>query len=377
MKRRRIWPAVTSGLVLLVVFLGVMVARGRGDKGQKVDPNLVSKVLRGDLEISVVELGKIDPREKVAVKSKVAGQVEKILVEEGALVKKGQLLLWLEPIDFQRNVVRARQDVEKAQAQVEFAVLTLERRSRGLQERGVAQVDVDFAQNDLKTKKIAVSQAKEFLSTAEDQLRYSRIVAPMDGTVIQRSIQPGETVIPGVAATFDDKSLLVVGDLSVLLAKADLNQIDVAKVRLGQEVTLTLDALPGKTYHAKVTKIAPASVLPKGKDVEVFPIEATLVAGENKDLAEIRPGMTADVKVHVDTKKGVLKLPIEAVVKEQGKSYVTKVTDDAGGKGKVHTQKVEVQVGGRNDREQEVLSGISEGDQVLIKPLSAEANEFK
>ncbi len=374
MKRRRIWPAATFVLVLCVVLLGVMVQRGRGDKGQKVDKNLVSKVQRGDLEISVVELGKIDPREKVAVKSKVAGQVEKILVDEGDRVKKGQLLLYLEPIDFQRSVERARHDVDKAQAALEFAVLTLERRQRGLADRGVAQVDVDFAENDVKAKKIDLGQAKETLSIAEDQLRYSRIIAPMDGTVIQRTIQPGETVVPGVAATFDDKSLLVVADLSVLLAKAELNQIDVAKVRLGQEVSLTLDALPGKTYRATVTKIAPASTLPKGKDVEVFPIEATLVAGDN---ADIKPGMTADVKIHVETKKSVLKLPIEAVVKEQGKTYVTRVTDAPEGGDKMHTQKVEVQVGGRNDREQEVVSGLSENDQVLIKPPSADANEFK
>ena len=146
-----------------------------------------------------------------------------------------------------------------------------------------------------------------------------------------------------------------------------------AKVKLGQEVTLTLDALPGKTYHAKVTKVAPASTTPKGKDVDVFPIEATLT----DQGTAIKPGMTADVKIHVETKKAVLKLPIEAVVKEQGKSYATKVTSDVDKSGKVHTQKVEVQVGGRNDREQEVVSGLSEGDQVLIKPPSAEANEFK
>jgi multidrug efflux pump subunit AcrA (membrane-fusion protein) len=174
-------------------------------------------------------------------------------------------------------------------------------------------------------------------------------------------------------STFDDKSLLMVADMSTLLAKADLNQIDVAKVKLGQEVTLTLDALPGKTYKAKITKIAPASTLPKGKDVEVFPVEATL---DPSSLSDIKPGMTADVKIHVETRKNVLKLPIEAVVKEKGQTFVNKLTNNPSGKGPA-TARLDIQGGARNDREQEILSGLTEGDQVLIKPPSAEANEFK
>jgi RND family efflux transporter MFP subunit len=282
-------------------------------------------------------------------------------------------------------VTRAQQEVEQAEAGVELAQLTLERRRRGFAERGVTQVDVEVAENDLKQKKIALAQAKGGLAVAKDQLFYSRITAPMDGTVTQKNIRPGETVVPGVAATLDDRALLTVSDLSALIAKAELNQIDVAKVKLGQAVALTLDALPGRTFKAKVTKIAPASILPKNKDVEVFPIEATL---EPAGTAVIKPGMTADVKIHIETKPNVLKLPIEAVVKEKGKSYVMKVA--VGGQGpatssidvphngrKARTVRVEVQVGVRNDRDQEIASGLAEGERVLIKPSSADANEWK
>lgn len=370
MKRFRIWPVATFVLVAAIIVGGVLFVKNSRAQGDKLDPNLIAKVARGDLEIAVTELGKIVPREQVGVKSKVAGQVQKLLVDEGHQVKAGQLLIVLDPIDYQRNVVRAQQDVQKAAAAVEFAEITLGRRQKGLSDRGVAQADVDFAENDLKTKKILLAQAKESLAIAEDQLRFSRVTAPIEGTITQRTIRVGETVVPGSMATLDGTALMTISDLSTLIAKAELNQIDVARVRLGQKVQLTLDALPGKSYTAVVTKIAPASILPKGKDVEVFPIEATLDAAS----AEIKPGMTADVKVQVETKKGVLKLPIEAVVKEKGKSYVNKVVDE--GK-KSRTDKVEVQVGARSDREQEILSGIAEGERVLIRPPSADANEFK
>lgn len=382
------WKWLFALLVLGLLGVSLWLLRARSHAGEKFDPSLVAKVSRGDLEVAVVELGKIEPREKVAVRSKVAGQVDKIFIEEGMAVKQGQLLLSLDPTEFQRSVVRARQDVDKAAAAVELAQLMLDRRKQALADRAVAQVEVETALNDLKTRKIILDQAKESLSVAEDQLRYSRVISPIDGTVIQRNIRVGETVVPGTMATFDERSLMVVADMSKLIAKADLNQIDVAKVKLDQPVSLTLDALPGKTFKARVTKIAPASVLPKGKDVEVFPVEATLDPGA---LSDIRPGMTADIKIHVETKKDVLKLPIEAVIKEKGQTFVNAIAagEASGGsslgsgmgagmgKKGPSTKRVDVQVGARNDREQEITTGVKEGDEVLIRPPSAEANEFK
>jgi macrolide-specific efflux system membrane fusion protein len=374
MKRKRLLSLVTVGLVTGVVVLGVALTRARGGSSAPVDQRLVVTVTRGDLELSVMELGKIEPREKVAVKSKVAGQVEKLLVDEGDRVTKGQLLLYLEPNDFNRAVTRARHDVEREQAALELARLTLDRRQRALAQRGVAQADVDVARSEVKTRTIAVAQAKAALATARDQLRYSRIVAPIAGTITQRTIREGETVVPGIAATLDDRSLMEISDLSSLLAQTDLNQIDVAKVKLGQRVTLTLDALPGKTFTAKVTKVAPAAVLPKGKEVEVFPVEATL---DPAGTEVIKPGMTADVKIHVATRPGVLKLPIEAVVKEKGKSYAMRLGADPRDPARTRRERVEVKTGARNDREVEILSGLAAGDRVLVRPASADANEWK
>lgn len=362
-----------GALLALLVFAGFL-AKSRGEKGVQVDPSLIIEVTRKDLEIAVVELGKIEPREKVAIKSRVAGQAQEVLVDEGMKVKKGQLLLFLDPIDFQRNVVRAEQEVEKAQVALELAKITCERRRKGLADRAVSQADLDIAENQVKTNTIGLKQARETLAIARDQLRFSRITSPMNGTITQRTIRPGETVVPGIAATLDDRSLMVVSDLTVLIAKADLNQIDVAKVRLGQPVTIILDALPGRTFKAEVTKIAPAATLPKGKDVEVFPIEATL---DPKGIEVIKPGMTADVNIHIETKKNVLTLPIEAVVKEKGEYYVHRVLGNATKDAKVRVDKVKVKVGTRNDRNQEIISGISAGDRILIKPPSSEANEWK
>jgi HlyD family secretion protein/macrolide-specific efflux system membrane fusion protein len=382
-RRRRRWPWIVGTLVVLVGLVLMMKRSGAGRK--EIDSSLLVTVKRGDLQIEVIETGKVQPRERVEIKSKVAGQVQAVFVVEGAHVKKGQPLLKLDPTDFRRDVARAEADVARAEADIaqaknslEFAQLNLERRKRGLEGRGVAQIDVDAAENEVKAKTVALKTAdaslaglKVALGAAQDRLRYTQIDSPLDGTVIEKGIQPGEVVTPGVQATFEGKALLTVADLSTLLVKADLNQIDVAKVRLGQKVTLTLDALPGKTYDALVTKVAPASTTPKGKDVDVFPVEATLVKADG----DIKPGMTADVRIHIETRAAVLSLPIEAVVKETGKSFVTRVGKRPDGTQR--TDKTEVKVGARNDREIEISDGIKEGEQILIKPASAGENEYK
>lgn len=369
--RKRHWVRNSAILVVLVGAVVVFVTRRGGAGPKELDPSLITTVKRSDLAIEVLETGKVQPREKVEIKSKVSGQVLKVFVDAGDKVKKGQLLLQLDPVDYERQVARTEADVAAAKNALEFSELSLSRRENGLKERGVAQMDVDTAASDVRAKKVAVQTATVAYNAAQDQLRYTRIVAPMDGTVTERGIQPGEVVTPGVQATFEGKALLTVSDLSTLIVKADLNQIDVAKVKLGQKVTVTLDALPGKTYEAEITKIAPASITPKDKQVDVFPVEATLTKADTA----IKPGMTADVRIHIEKKPNVISLPIEAVVKENGKQFVSKVIPLE--KGKQKTDKVEVAVGARNDREIEIQSGIKEGDKVLIKPASSAENEYK
>jgi len=370
-KKRRLWPWV---LVVIGVAGGVYATTKKPvDKAEKIDEALVITVKRADLSIEVVETGKVQPREKVEIKSKVAGQVEKVFVEEGQVVKKGQTLLRLDPTDIRREVARSEAEVAQAKNAIEYATMMLDRKKRGLAERGVAQIDVDIAENELKVRRVSLQTADVALSAALDRLRYTQIVSPMDGTVIQRGIQPGELLTPGVQATFEGKALLTIGDLSTLVVKADFNQIDVAKIALGQKVSITLDALPGRLLSGKVTRIAPASVTPKNRDVEVFPIEA-VVEG---DATGVRPGMTADLRVHLEKKPAVLSLPIEAVVKDKdsGRSLVTRVISME--KGKAATEKVTVKTGSRSDVSVEITSGIKEGDRILIRPGSADENEYK
>jgi len=350
---------VAGGLLLMVT----------GGKDEKIDDALVAKVQKKDLAVEVIDTGKIAPREKVDIKSKVAGQALDVLVDEGEVVAKGQVLLRLDPVDYAREAARADAEVAQAQQALTFAEQGLARKQAGLADRAVSQADVETAQNEVDMRKASVRIADVAVSAAKDRLRSCEIRSPMAGTVIARGIEPGEVVTPGVQATFEGKALLTVADLSTLVAKVELNQIDVARVALGQTATLTLDAIPEKKWQATITKIAPAAVKAAGRDAEVFPVEVTLAAAD----ASIKSGMTADVRILVETRPQVLLVPIEAVIKEDGKSRLKKVV--VGVNGKKSTEKVDVTVGKSNDREIEILEGVHDGDEVVIDPASAKDNE--
>jgi HlyD family secretion protein/macrolide-specific efflux system membrane fusion protein len=409
-----------GGLVLVIG--GVVAVRSALHRGKTaIDRTLVVKVQRADLDVLVTETGKIEPKAKAELKSKVAGQVIKVYVQEGEAVRKGQRLIQLDPIDFERAVAQARADLAQNKAQLAYSEAQLARRTQALEGRGVSQADYETSKNDVAVNRARTDLSQVNLDMKLDQLHYTTLTSPLDGVVTQRGIEPGEVVTPGVTATFEGKPLLVVADLTELKVKVNLNQIDVAKLKLSQDVEVSVDALPGQVFHARVTKVAPASVAEKNKEVEFFPVEATIdgplkpgesssiprserqpvrgldrdkgAAGGGRDggvaravptLKDIRPGMTADVKIRVDRKKSVLVLPIEAVSSEKAKQFgremgVEKnwVTVVEHGEHGDTTRKVDVKVGERNDRDVEVLTGVSEGQEILIQPPAADANEVK
>lgn len=369
MKRRRRWPWI---LVAVAAFSGIVffVARSRA-KTPPIDPALLVTVTRKALDVEILETGRVQPRERVEIKSRVAGQVKAVAVHEGDVVKKGDLLLTLDPTDYGRDLARAEAEVAQASAALDFARVVHGRALRGVDQGVTSRVELDQAAHDVRAKAVAVRAADVARTVANDRVQYTRIVSPIAGVVIARGIEPGEAVVPGIQSTFDGKSLLTIADVSTLLVKINLNQIEVAKVAVGRRATLTLDALPGHTYAATITKVAPASVKLTGKDQEVFPVEAALESADGL----VKPGMTADVRIHLDARPNTLVVPLEAITKESGRSYVTRVTETAPGKTK--TDKVEVVLGLRNDREAEITSGVDEGARVMLRPPSAAENEAK
>ncbi len=400
---------------------GAYWAVHRGDDGG-VSQDALVRVARGPLEIVVAETGRIEPLTKSDIKSKVAGQVLAVRVKEGQAVKKGDVLLELDPTDFRRQLAQAEADRAMVAAEVAQLVAgarredlaegravlaqTRARAHRAAEEKdraakalaagsltprewGIAQAEAAESEASVKAaeSKLArlragarpeeIAQARARLrksdvayQAARDQLAYAVLRAPIDGTVIHRGIEIGEMVTPGVSETGDRKPLLTVADLSRLVVESDINQIDVGKLDLGLAVTIRVDTLPDVEFKGKVHKIAPAAVAGKERDVQLFPIQ-TLI--EPVGLHKLRPGMSADLDIFVQKRPNVLLLPVQAVTRERGRSgFVTFVSQGADGRWR--KEKRTITLGASSDQQVEVATGLSEGDQVQVDPASAKDN---
>ncbi len=371
--RRLIWFVVVPGLAIAAI---AAVRQSRSGAAAQLDKSLSAVVKRTDLDVVVLETGRVEPRLQTQIKSKVGGQVVDVKVEEGQKVKAGQVLLRIDPTDYRRDVARMEAETQQQREVVGYTQLQLGRAEKAGAGAIAPAAEVDQARHEAALARARLKSVEVALETARDHLRYAEVEAPFDGTIIQRAIQPGEVVVPGVTATVEGKALLVLADVSLLLVKIDLNQIDVARVQRGQKAEITLDALPGKTYTAVVTRVAPAAAVrasgAAGHAPDVFPVEASL--DSSQDLAAIKPGMTADVRILVDRKQKVLVLPIEAVITEKGKSFVQAI--ETGKDGKPTSTRREITVGARSDREVEVKAGVAEGGRVLIKPPAADEHKF-
>lgn len=407
--------------VLLVAALlggGGVWALTKGQGGD-IPKEAILKVERGDLEIIVAETGRIQPLTKVDIKSKVAGQVQVLAVKEGQKVKRGDVLLELDPTDFKRQLAQAEADramikaeldallagarkedlaearalLAQARARAKRAGEDRDRAAKALEagsltprewdaasaewaesqaavrasESKLARLEAGPRREEIAQARARLMKADVSLQSARDQLAYGVLRSPIDGTVIHRGIEVGEMVTPGVSETGDRKPLLTVADLSRLVIESEINQIDVGKLDLGQSVSIRVDTLPGVTFAGKVYKVAPAAVPGKEKDVQLFPIE-TLI--DPAGTAKLRPGMSADIDVFVQKRDQVLLLPVEAVRKGKGdRAEVTVLTKGADGKW-IKTKR-EVRLGMASDHQVEVVEGLKEGEQVLVDPAAA------
>ncbi|HBN08857.1 MAG TPA: hypothetical protein DD435_09475 [Cyanobacteria bacterium UBA8530] len=412
---------------LCFLFSLVLLLPGISACGKKAEGNDRVQVKKGELAVTVAETGTIEALTKVEVKSKVAGQVARLLVDVGDQVKKGQLLIQLDTKDIERQLAQSKADREIAQARLarllagarpeEIAQaraqlaqrLSVWERNKSEYARSQAAVEAgsitpreaetakgDFAGStaqieearahlrllkagsrveEVSEARAQLAKAEVAFKAAEDQLSYSFIRSPMSGTVIQRGIEAGEMVSPGVSATAQGTRMLIVADLSHLVIQSNLNQVDVGKVRKSQAVEVRVDSAPGKVFQGRIWQVAPAAEASSDgqNSIQTFPVKTILDVSPGKEEKEIlKPGMSADIDIQVMTKKDALFLPVEAVVRGKGdEATVTLPTKDKKGKGK------KVKLGISNDHQIEVLEGLSLGETVLIKPASSADNAMK
>jgi HlyD family secretion protein len=276
------------------------------------------QVERRDLTEQVLSTGKVKPLKEVQVGAQVSGRVVKVLVDFNSPVKKGDILAEIDPRVFDAQVSQARAQIESARASLKRSEETLLvsetilARVRKLQKENLStQAELDQAEGNRNVAKADVSAAQAQLAQLDAQLasaattlQYTKITAPIDGIVITRSIDPGQTV----ASSFTAPVLFVLApNLQQMQVLADIDEADVGKVKDHMEATIVVDAFPGESFHGKVTQIrySPNEVL----GVVTY---SAIIEVSNPEL-ELRPGMTATVTIDTRKANGVLAVPNSAL----------------------------------------------------------------
>ena len=395
-KSKRFWIWLSAGVVVFLLVAGVALARLA--KGSGIDANRLGKVTRGDVARSVVATGKIQPITKVEVKSKASGIVEKLYVDINYKVKKGQELAQLDQQEIQAQVEAQRAQLAAAQANVGTYEANIEQdkvnaaapdlpmykltldRNKEMQADGIvsrqtlddankdylaaltrrdsskAQIGVDAAK--LKQARAQVLQAEASLKQLEEQLGYTTIVAPMDGEILSRDVEIGDAVssilVLGSTATL----VMTEGDVNEVYVDGKVDEADIAHVYMGQPARIKVESFRDRTFQGKVTKISPMGV--EKDNVTTFEVRVSI----NNPGGELKALMTANAEILLDEHKGVLTVPENAVVYDNMKNASVEIPDKSQKDG---SRKIPVTVGLSNGSVTEIVSGLKEGDAVVLQ----------
>ena len=392
-RKRWLW-----GAVVVVVAGGALVAaRSRDKKDPKADasPFRLGKVQEEPLQVSVREVGVVDPVTKVDVKSAVSGRILTLRVREGAVVKNGDVLAEVEPdVNQAQSLSDTQGGLTQAQLKLEDAERTFASQ-KALFDQGLLGSDAFKGVQNMREQAVeALKAARMRYQIVEDRgipisgnaaSQNARVVAPMSGVVIKKGVELGETVTSGVSSFNAGTVLFTVADLKSLIIRVNLNEVDIAKVHVGQPARITLDAYPQKVFTGKVSFVAPSAELVE--KIKVFKIEITL-----DDLAEaFRTGMSANVEILGEKRDKAISIPLEALQKRDGKTVSYRLKDGLkpqqtaaakeglSGRNKFiwlsdhwkdYFEVVPVTAGIATLERIEILSGLKPGQQVALEDVS-------
>jgi HlyD family secretion protein len=394
-RRKIIWISAIIAVVCLLAAGAVMAARS---SGTKIDPTKLAKVERGDLVKSVVATGKVEPITKVEIKSKASGIVKKLYIEAGDHVKAGQVLADLDRVEMVAQVRQSEAQLQSSEATLNSAEADLARskvdaegvdvpmtkrayeRARSMAKQGVvSQSALDDAEKnyELATNKQHVAQAQVHVNAAKvvqaradvrraeatlsqlrEQLSYTTIVAPIDGIVLSRDVEVGDAVssilVLGSSATL----VMTLGDTREVYVKGKVDESDIGKVFLGQPARIRVESFKDKTFEGKVTRISPMGV--EKDNVTTFEVRVSI----NNPGGELKAMMTANAEMILEEHKNVLNVAESSLIYDQNKSASVEVPDPKAKDGK---RKIAIKAGISNGAKTEILSGLSEGQQVILQ----------
>ena len=348
--------------VAAIAALAVWLLSG-GKKEEKITFDTAA-VAPANIMNSITATGTIEPVTSVTVGTQVSGIVSKLFVDYNSVVKKGQVIAELDNTNLMSQLNTAKTQLATAQSQLNYQTANY-KRYKTLFEKGlVAADDFDNAKLSYTQAKEQVASAKEEVQRAQTNLGYATITSPIDGVVLSKSVEEGQTV----AASFSTPELFTIAqDLTNMQVVADVDEADIGDVKEGERVTFTVDAYPDDTFKGEVKQVRQEATTTN--NVVTYEV---VISAPNADL-KLKPGLTANVTIYTAERKGVLSVPSKALRFTPQKETVgkMKIVDVANAKNKVWTIEGnsivahKVNIGMTDGTNTQIVGGIAEGTKVV------------
>ncbi len=360
-------------IVIVVVAVGAKFLLGGSGSNNRLSYTTVT-ISRSDISNSVTATGTIEPVTEVEVGTQVSGIIDKIYVDYNSVVKEGQLIAEMDKVTLESELASAQATYDGNLAEYEYQKKNFER-NKGLYEQNlISEQEYDDSEYNYLKAKSALDSSKAALAKAQRNLSYAIITSPIDGIVISRDVEEGQTVASG----FETPTLFnIAADLTQMQVVADVDEADIGGVAEGQRVNFTVDAYPNDVFEGRVTQIRLGSTNSSSEttDESVVTYEV-VISAPNPDL-KLKPRLTANVTIYTLDKQDVLSVPARALrfTPEYPLIEKTDVVVDCEGEAKLWTREGNtftahpVQLGISNGIMTEILGGIDEGTVVIEEAI--------
>ena len=360
MKNKKVWLSICA--VAVVVLVIWFMAGGKKEKKVEFE---TTKVERQDIHTSITATGTIEPVTSVTVGTQVSGIVAKLYVDYNSIVKKGQVIAELDKTNLISELNRSRADLSSAQSTLNYETSNFNR-YKTLYDKGLVSADeFETARLSYEKARQTVASSHESVRKAETNLGYATITSPIDGVVLSKAVEEGQTV----AASFNTPELFTIAqDLTDMRVIADIDEADIGGVQEGQRVSFTVDAFPDDHFEGKVTQVRQQATT--SSNVVTYEV---VISAPNNDL-KLKPGLTANVTIYTMEKNNVIAIPSKALRFTPNEALLSdgQTIEDVEAPAKVWTLKDNVfkahvvEPGTSNGMFTEILSGLSEGTEILV-----------
>ncbi|MBH0090926.1 efflux RND transporter periplasmic adaptor subunit [Pseudoalteromonas sp. NSLLW218] len=351
-------------------FIALIVSKQISGDEKQAEVN-IAQVELGDIADSIMASGNLVFNTQVQLRSEVTGRVDKIFVQEGQGVKQGDMLMRLDTTAFESEVTRSKAILRATEIEIKHSrtrLTNLERqlkRQKDLYDVGLGNQESyeniesarDLAKIDIESRIESYNQAQASLQIAQDRLSKSVFRAPMSGLLASVNIKEGETVIAGTTNIIGS-DLMLVADPSAILAELRVDETDIASIKLNQKANIYAAAYPNKPFSGTVINIGTSAKNQAGSQGLSFKVKVLLDTTERQLYA----GMSCRAEIATSIAENGLKLPIEAIQKEDDKTFVWRLNSDN------TVSKIAITVGISSDIEQAITEGLNEGDKIVIGP---------